>query len=306
MAEAEYSIVPITFSDLSHDQLSFYKGMLEKEYWHYFKNTRSEALIAKAIFYHKEPVGIALAEAVQQPGFIKSIFAGVIYQFSLQSTHNSEKLFDQTLALIEEDLKKKHCVVISFSTLSIGPLEIVLKRRGWKGPKAALCQYEIDSDTFAPPWFNKIVKTPLPQQFSIFKWKNIKQSEWNDLKNRESNYEIPDYVSPFNKYDGTPEPLNSLGLKHNDSVIGWILTHKIKEKLRYTNFYINRNYEFSGLGLKLLSEAISLQKGHVKWALFEFNGQQVPPYWKSFVVKHLAPWAVRKEQWHEWWLDIKG
>lgn len=75
------------------------------------------------------------------------------------------------------------------------------------------------------PWLNKNYR--FSPSFTFFPWQEITPEERLNLqKQQETSLWIPDELSPF-KHEENLEPLNSLGLRYEGEVVGWVITHRL-------------------------------------------------------------------------------
>jgi len=70
---------------------------------------------------------------------------------------------------------------------------------------------------------------------------------------------FPEELNPF-QIDEQSEPLNSLGLRRNGEVVGWIITHRLAtELIQYTSFFAQDGVPRVA-ALTMLAKAIRLQE----------------------------------------------
>ena len=86
------------------------------------------------------------------------------------------------------------------------------------------------------------------------------------------------------------EPLNSLGLRYQGEVVGWLISHRIApDTIRYTCSFTRQDLQKFGRHLGLMSEAIKLQYEakipYIIWtipihhrAMVEFTKKRISPY----------------------------
>ncbi len=177
------------------------------------------------------------------------------------------------------------------NTSTAASLEKVLENSAWKPPHLFILGYFLDCWTFDPPWFN----TPpsLPQEFKEFKWIHLKPTERDELLHKYRQGQFTSRVSPFQEVH-TMEPLNSIGLRHKKEVIAWMICHRMApDTIRYTALYAQPEFLKKGLPIRLLVDAIDLQRNSpVRWSLFEVRARDGDKSWLQFVQKRLAPYAV--------------
>ena len=70
--------------------------------------------------------------------------------------------------------------------------------------------------------------------------------------------------TPFTQEDKI-EPLNSLGLRYKDKVIGWMINHRIApDTIRYTQMYVHPDYQPLSRSILFLAKAIEIHSREVK------------------------------------------
>lgn len=302
-----FIVKQLDFQHLSSAVLKNYKPMLDERYWRYLKSHADPKIIVIGITKDDDPVGIAAGEIFEDLYYLKkSPRRGEIFQLHLNPDCIHPKLINEILEQLETFFKKSKCVIINFTLDKFPELESVMTNRGWKGPRYHTLKYTFDSPSFTPDWFNQMIKTPLPEGYQIFKWSTIKKGDWEAVKKQEKAGVFPYEVSPFHVYSGPVENLNSLGLKYQDEVIGWVITHRIKSTIRYTSLFLQPAFQKRGLSVKLLAEAIKLQQNsQFPEALMEINLRLIDSSWRQFIEKYLKPYAASKKIELEYWLELQ-
>jgi hypothetical protein len=99
----------------------------------------------------------------------------------------------------------------------------------------------------------------------------------------------PEILSPWSDEE-IIEPLNSLGLRYKDQVVGWMITHRVAEDtIRYTKMFVRKDLQSLGRAISLLAKAIKLQLETMEdskavCTVFADNTEMI-----RFVDKRLAP-----------------
>ena len=100
----------------------------------------------------------------------------------------------------------------------------------------------------------------------------------------------PEILSPWSDEE-IIEPLNSLGLRYEDQVVGWMITHRVAENtIRYTKMFVRKDLQSLGRAISLLAKAIKLQletreDSKAVFTVFADNTEMI-----RFVNKRLAPY----------------
>lgn len=183
-------------------------------------------------------------------------------------------------------------------------IEKILKKAGWSPPRLYLIRCTFDVEQFNPLWYQKHLNQALPSNMRIVSWKRITNHEKEVLRIQASQGRFMGYLSPLNE-EQKIEPLNSLGLKEEKNLIGWMITHrKDKETIEYFSLYIEKEFHLKGYAMTLLAKSIQLQKkSSIKWAFFEIKLKEIDPSWRSFVKKRLIPYAFKIQRF-KWALHL--
>ncbi|WP_445636280.1 N-acetyltransferase domain-containing protein [Nostoc sp. DSM 114161] len=214
-------------------------------------------------------VGFAISERLNpQQAEIISLFVLPEYRHQGIGT--------RLLAYLERELAQQGCVEIilsySTSTLTNVALEPLLSKLHWQPPQINLVLGKTATEKIVQaPWLNKY---RLPPAFEVFSWLDAGLS-------------LPPNVEAHRL-----EPLNSLGLRYQGEVIGWVLTHRIApDTIRYTNFSIAQAFEKREQGVSLLAEAIRRQV-HSGVPYLTGSVSYRYPRLLKFVERHLTPYLT--------------
>ncbi len=254
-------------------------------------------LFAFAIFDNHETIAFSLSE------FIPRTYIADILFVKTTESHSKNELAQTLLQAIEADLKRAGCTLISLTYPQFDPLEPTLIQNGWKGPRIFQEKYLFDGFTFSPPWLNRSYK--LAAGVKIIEWKMVTENQKKVLNHFLKQQRFPDYISPF-KEEFSIEMLNSLALEKEKEIVGWMITHRIKDDtIRYTSLYVENAVNHKQTWIKLLSDSIKLQKNSpIQWANFEVNTHISNSSWNSFVKKHLAPYSDKIHYEFQMWKTI--
>ncbi|MEX1012454.1 MAG: hypothetical protein WD595_04370 [Waddliaceae bacterium] len=182
-------------------------------------------------------------------------------------------------------------------------LEENLKNHHWKGPRKQKIFCHFDRDEFHPPWYDRV--PPPPNDYEEFLWKELKPEERTNLLRLVDQMAIPGDISPFSNeetilYD------NSLGLRYQGEIIGWMVTHLLPSRqVQYSAFYIDKAHRHKAIAPRLLRDSIQLQKqSPFKWAVCEVNLLFADESWVRFVEKRLAPYTLRVHYNYQMWKNL--
>ncbi|HYX08958.1 MAG TPA: GNAT family N-acetyltransferase [Bacteroidales bacterium] len=161
-------------------------------------------------------------------------------------------------ALFSSGYKELHIVYWSNWKYS-GTVVNLLDKLGWEKPENLMKIYKTNRKK------QEKIKWPasleLPAGYEIFFWKDLTLEERRQLK--ESQQQTP-WIDPgFDPFKNERhiETLNSIGLKYQGNIIGWIITYRNQpDSVEYNNLFIHPEYR-AGLTVPvyLLKESIGLQ-----------------------------------------------
>lgn len=252
------------------------------------KGISNTSIITFAACYQGYAVGIALASNYLHTHQVRLHFIGVKKEHS--NHHLARQLLEKLQIAAKHEGGGYFVCNYSLEDPETPALQKVLAACGWKldQPFSVECLY--NSYTFNPPWIH--IPYKLPSSMKEFAWSELTEQDRQQIIHDEHRGVIPLAVLPF-RQEHLIEPLNSLGLRYEGRVVGWIITHRIAEdKIVYKSLYIEREFHFMGPGVKLLIDSMLIQKTlPIKWAVFELPLHQVQPAWVQFINKRLIPYA---------------
>ncbi|MFN4173958.1 MAG: GNAT family N-acetyltransferase, partial [Parachlamydiaceae bacterium] len=114
---------------------------------------------------------------------------------------------------------------------------------GFSKAKPLVTRYFVDIQEFRPHWFDTLPKMPPGYQIVPF---SLTQEELNDIKIMVRQGTVSVEVNPLE--DLPHEPINSLALRKEGKLIGWMVTKRANPScISYTSFYIDRDLRGTGL-----------------------------------------------------------
>ena len=173
-------------------------------------------------------------------------------------------------------------------------LATLLGKHNWSSPTVNYIKYHFDCYSFKPHWFTR--DTPLDPSFEIFKWEELEEEEKIRLLNLESRFTYHPFISPFAD-PNLIQNINSLGLRTESKVVGWIVTHTpsfAPDTVCYSAFYIDPACRHQNVAIPLLKKSIALQQqSPLRWSYFVINCDYTEENWMKFVNKRLAPYTFK-------------
>jgi GNAT superfamily N-acetyltransferase len=241
---------------------------------------------------HK-PIGLALAEIQPdgQSAEVLSIF--------VEPTYRCQGVGTALFTRLEQELVSRGCtsanLVYITGQTTTPALERLLQQHNWTPPEPRMLVCKCNRKMLEAPWLNK--NYSFPPSFTFFPWQEITPEERLNLqKQQETSLWIPDQLSPF-KHEKNLEPLNSLGLRYEGEVVGWVITHRLSpDTIRYTCSYIRPDLQKVGRILSLYAESIKLQAANLEipnaiWTVpFKFNSMA------NFVKKRMGEYMDSIEE----------
>jgi GNAT superfamily N-acetyltransferase len=137
-------------------------------------------------------------------------------------------------------------------------LDELMKTCGWSSPRPVMLQCKGSMQGIAAAeWLDRHA---LPDDFQIFPWSDLTAVERSDILNRQRCAAwYPPELTPFQE-ENRIEYLNSLGLRHNGEVVGWMITHRLDANtIQYTSLFVRKEFQRLGRAIPLLAEAIRRQ-----------------------------------------------
>ncbi len=204
----------------------------------------------------------------------------------------ARKMTDQFIQAITEQQELILKAYISSDNSSLAALERLATGPGWHPPKKFLERYYQDIYTLNPSWFHHI--PPLPEGFQEFPWEQLTEKEEKLIAHRGQQGAIPMTMIPVHK-DKARIYSNSMGLRYEDEVVGWMITHRVADQvIRYSALYIDPRFRHKGLSIRLLVHAIRQQKqSPIQWACYELLVNGTLPSWRRFVQRRLLPYSEK-------------
>lgn len=255
-------------------------------------------LLGIAASLGEEIVGLAIVELDTQSGK-----AGILSLFVVPK-HRGQGIGTHLIQQLETKLIAMGCtrVQLSYQATEITQtaLEPILQRQGWKLPKVSLILVKAEAERIPEiPWFKKY---KLPKDFVIFPWQELTEEERQQLQQGQE--EKPWYqqgLSPFLD-EAIVEPINSLGLRYQGEVVGWLVTHRVApDTLRYTSMFVEKRWQRLGRGIVLMAESLQRQYDRaIPYYAYAVSSRNPPML--EFVDRHLKPymsWIAESKTTHK-------
>ena len=197
----------------------------------------------------EKPIGLLLGWAEASRATVGSVFVSKEYR--------RQGIATRLVELVEQNAVKKDARKLTISLRSGSnsePIQGVLRKNRWSQP---LPQRFLDSDCgptmtlSEAPWLKRNLND---DRLEVFPWHEISPAEIKTLERAEASPDcwFPDQLSPLIDHSNLHRP-TSLGLRFKDEVIGWIITHQIKEgPIVFITMFARPTPEYPLAGLKMM------------------------------------------------------
>lgn len=264
-------------------------------YRSYLKLLKPKGLIIAigALVGEQKPVGLALAEIIAD-----GASANLLSIFVTQNYRN-RGIGTALLTRLEAELGLRGCnnvkLIYTTSNPQATAFERVIQKRNWLSPTPRHLVCKCDHRNLDAPWLDRDYR--LPSSFTLFPWKEITTKERNLLHRQQQTEQwIPPELVPF-RHEDNLETFNSFGLRYQNEVVGWILTHRLApDTIRYTCAYIRPDLQKLAQIICLYQKSIKL---HTTRLDIPHGIWTVPFRFKShvrFILKRFGPYMDSIEE----------
>ncbi len=256
--------------------------------------TSEGSLVAIGASNSKKPIGLVLAEILPD-----SHCAQILSIFVLPS-HRRQGVGTALLNYLERELVIRGCTEFellceldNFKVQSqLFPLEALLRKCNWNFFNTDLVYRSNLATIFKAPFMRK--KNYLPSDMHIFSWEEITSKERLTIEQTQrKKFWIKETLYPF-KYEENFEPLNSLGLRYQGEVVGWMLTERISvDTILYRCMFVRKDLQKMGRGIALLVEAIKRQnQANIPNGIWEVNHKNTLMI--RFIDRYMLPYLTSR------------
>lgn len=261
----------------------------------------SKNLIAVGAMHAGSPIGICLARCTTT----RVPEVTVLHLFVLpehRNHHVGRQLLANMQSLAQQQGGQYFFLVYPESEPTTPALKKILEINQWKSrPYMIRCLF--NGFTFDMPWVHE--EYHYPPDFEEFAWTTLTAEERKDLLHRQTQKVFSPTVSPFHN-ETKIEPLNSLGLRYQGRVVGWMLTHRIApDTICYKALYVERGLEQYQLAPKLIFNSIRRHmQARTQWAILEIPLLYIKGTWKRFVLQRIVPYADKVTHISQAWFVV--
>jgi GNAT superfamily N-acetyltransferase len=247
-----------------------------------------EPLVTVVATDQRQMIGLALAEMRPDRASAEVLSLFVVPQCRGQGIGTT------LLRHLAKALAGQGCDYIDFvyqtDWSSVAAIERLLVSSGWATPQTRMVLGKSTIDRMATiPWLSQI---SLPEAFAIFPWSELSDVEQQAIQTRQATeHWYPPVLTPFQE-EQRLEPLNSLGLRYQRQVVGWMITHRVDEQtIQYTSLFVQKDLQGPARSVRLAGEAIRRQiASGVPRAMFQMDVDNAPML--RFAQHHLRPYLA--------------
>ena len=255
------------------------------------------------------PVGLALAteasDAWARPGVVRvgDSSGARLLALTVARNHRRIGVGRALLSEVERRLAERSVGAISCSyalrsETGLDAVEGLFRNEGWGAPEITMLQCRADNALLDAPIVRELA--PLPSEYRICDWVDVTDAERREIIERQQRDPwYPQDLDPFH-FEPELEVMNSLALRYNGEVVGWLLTHSTTPTIiQYRCLFVRADLARLGRGLSMLREAILRHWRAIAPArgAGEWSTPSSLPLMIRFIRRHLEPFgAVVTEQ----------
>lgn len=256
-------------------------------------------IIAIGATYQGKPIGIALARCGLHYPEVNIVHLFVLPEHRHKTV--GSRLFNKLQEEAAQIGGRYFLMIYKQEDPTTAALEKILTASQWS-TRPYMLQCLFNGFTFDIPWVHE--EQNYPAGFEEFLWTDLKAEERKKLLKEESQGVFMKHVSPFFN-ESLIEPINSLGLRYQGNVIGWMITHRTAvDTINYRSLYVERGLQFQQLATKLIFNSIRRHmQARTQWAFLEIPVTVVKNSWIHFVERRIAPYADKVTHLKQAWFN---
>jgi GNAT superfamily N-acetyltransferase len=257
-----------------------YRGLLNFNY-------ADVAPLAIGTLQNEAPAGLALLVTI--PSASEAELLSIFVSPRLRRSGIALELMQRTLAYCETHRIQNISATYMSGQDSTQTLENIFNKTGWTAPQTRMLVVRCSLDSIkSAPWLNRYA---LPKGYEVLPWAQVTTAEREALRvsNLEKPWIAPDLV-PFD-FEENYEPVTSVALRVNGTILGWCLNHVVDGVLRFTCSFLRRDLQRLGRIVLLYSQSVSrapaagLSVG--MWTVPIGHAGMV-----NFARKHMQPYSI--------------
>jgi len=225
------------------------------------------SVVALGAVVESEPIALILAEIRFKADHPTTPELAWIHSLFVKSEHRRQGVGLALLCHLEGKLQQLGCPEVRLNylaSLKTRPLANLLNQSGkWSLENTGVICYASKAKVLSAPsphlveYIDRLTHT-LPHGYEVFLWSKLTASERANLEARIDANPLFKKFNPFIE-ESIFEPINSIGLRHNSEVVGWMVNHRIApDTIRYTQLFVDPDTQPLSRGLLILAESIRL------------------------------------------------
>jgi GNAT superfamily N-acetyltransferase len=230
----------------------------------------------------KRPVGLILAT------FGATKEDARIHSFRVDPSHQNKGVGRMLLSTLEKNLRGEGCNKVDGAFRqhwkSAPALRKILEQNNWTTPDEELIIVKGEAKNVLKLFMDD--RLSLPEGFRFKPFSGLSEDDLAYIRKRKAEDDwYPDILDPF-IYSETINPITSLALMHNDTVVGWVMSHQISPTLNeFTSLFIDEGVRTYKLAHLLMRETIHRQHDH---GIPEFliTAQRTNSLMSRFLIRH--------------------
>ena len=276
---------------LNPNQIHFYFTFTLPEFFSLLHNIHPLNLSEGKVFgievlENKETIGLLLGS------YIPILKEGEIISIFIQPEYRNRGIGTKLLAKGQEFLLSQEYKTLTFcyqkeKEYSVF-LEKILTKLNWSLPTPHTVDLYFIVKEFHPKWYRQY---KLPKYLEIVSWFAMTEEEKEFLMRMDEYEVIPSIVSPLHKNLESIEPINSLIMRYQGNLVGWIVSNRINyDTIQYSSLFFFPEWRNVGWFIFLLSKSIFLQQESlIPKAVLTINLENTDARWIHFVKEQLVP-----------------
>lgn len=225
------------------------------------------SVVALGAVAESEPIGLILAEIMFKTDQQITPELAWIHSLFVKPEHRRQGVGRALLCHLEGKLQQLGCPAVRLNylaSLKTRPLENLLNQSGgWSIENTGVICYASKAKVLSAPsphlvdYIDRLTRA-LPPGYELFPWSQLTPGERAALEARIDTNPLYKKFNPFIE-ESIFEPINSVGLRHNSEVAGWMVNHRIApDTIRYTQLFVDPDTQPLSRGLLILAESIRL------------------------------------------------
>ncbi|HYV98723.1 MAG TPA: GNAT family N-acetyltransferase [Gemmatimonadaceae bacterium] len=196
-------------------------------------------------------------------------------------------------SLTEDGVTALSCNYALESAESLAAVEGLFASAGWSAPEVAMVQCRAEHGILESPIMKD--RIALPPEYQIVDWVDLTRTDRESILARQRAAEwYPATLDPFH-FEPEMEPLNSLALRYEGEVVGWLITRRTSAlNIHYLCLFVRTDLARLGRGVALIAEAVrrhhtlvGSRPAHGAWSTPSYLPAMI-----RFIKRHFVPFGT--------------